>query len=107
GLHPDPAHHAGSGAACARPSGHGRDGLAAGARRHWIADLLSSDRRAAGFRQAMVDRQGEAKALALSVLSLTWMRCAVWSGASSSTNKNNRLAVNVSGGSPEQTGGMQ
>ena len=49
GLHPGPADHAGPGAACAGHSRHGRDGLAAGVHRHWLADLLSFDRGAAGF----------------------------------------------------------
>ena len=47
GLHPDPADHARSGAACARHSGLGGDGVAAGVHRHRRADLLPADRRAA------------------------------------------------------------
>jgi Branched-chain amino acid transport system / permease component len=56
GIHSDPAHHAGSGAACPRHTCYGGDGLAAGARRHRRADLLPADRRAARLCQAVGNR---------------------------------------------------
>ena len=54
---------------CARHAGVGGDRIAAGVHGHRRPDLLAPDRRTARARPTVVDRQGEAEALALPPLS--------------------------------------
>ncbi len=68
GLHPDHSDHAEPRSDPARRADLDRDHHASGVHHLRLADLLSSDQGAARLRPAVGDRQGEAEALAVSVL---------------------------------------